>query len=62
MHIDFDLIQFLATARPKWSIVLLGPVRNDKKVKSSVDKLRNFKNIYLFLKPHMGFNIEISFF
>jgi glycosyltransferase involved in cell wall biosynthesis len=50
--VDFDLLDYLAKARPEWSIVLVGPVGEGDR-STSVDQLRTYRNVYfLGLKPY----------
>jgi glycosyltransferase involved in cell wall biosynthesis len=44
--IDLDLIGYIATARPGWSIVLIGPIGR----LSKMDKINELNNIYLLGK------------
>lgn len=47
-RIDFDLIRYLAEEKPKWSIIMIGPIHHEAKM--IVDKLNKLENIF-FLGP-----------
>lgn len=47
-HIDFELVKFLASRRPEWSFVLIGPRQTD------VSALEAFPNIYFLGKKDFG--------
>lgn len=40
-HIDFELLRFIAAARPDWSLVLVGPVQAD------VPSFNGYRNVFL---------------
>jgi len=46
-HIDFELLRFMACARPEWSIVLIGPQQTD------VSQISDLENVYLLGKKDL---------
>jgi len=44
--IDLDLIRYIALKKPKWSIVLIGPIGRLAKI----EKIKSLSNVYLFGK------------
>jgi glycosyltransferase involved in cell wall biosynthesis len=46
-HLDLRLVIELATARPKWSFIMVGPVReNHAEIREAVQCLRNMPNVH----------------
>ncbi len=41
--LDYDLLQYLAQARPEWSFVLIGPVDH----RASIEEIESLSNVYL---------------
>jgi glycosyltransferase involved in cell wall biosynthesis len=49
--IDLDILQYVASQRPGWSVVIVGPVtESDKKYYEKVDELKKMGNVH-FLGP-----------
>jgi glycosyltransferase involved in cell wall biosynthesis len=47
-HIDLSLLYEIAKLRPEWSIILIGPIRQDHlDIKENVSKLKSLPNVFL---------------